>query len=496
MSGGRRAITVLLVTVGFLLIQCSWILAVPPFRAMDEFDHAYRAAAVAGGQWVASDEPVPDGRGQYVQVPRSLVEAAAPVCSWYDYTGPDNCRAAERSTGSDQVEVASAASDYNPLFYWVVGTPSSQVEGFDFLYSTRFVAALVNALALGMCALLLTGGGAGRWRLLALFVVATPTLVYSTSVGAPNGLEMTGGLLLWCSAATLAARSGRREESLALAGMAVGAVLLAVPRLLGPFWLALILVSTLALVPPGRWRELARARPWGSGAVVATTAAAAASGLAWSWWASTDLLDEPIEGGDFNPLVIALREVPLWILQAIAGFPLRNEPAPIAVYGLVLAAMALLAAAVGRGLPRRDWLVVGALVGVWLGVQFAISAATVSTAGTIWQGRYALPYAVGPLLVLAARRHLRGRAEPPTPAFAVIAGSVTLAHVISVVGVAAGEADASYLVAGFEWWPHSAPLVAGLALAGCACIVVACLRNRLWAPTGTPSGSDRPMVSI
>ena len=30
--------------VGMLLLQTAWILAVPPYHAIDEFDHAYRAA--------------------------------------------------------------------------------------------------------------------------------------------------------------------------------------------------------------------------------------------------------------------------------------------------------------------------------------------------------------------------------------------------------------------------------------------------------------------
>src|SRR4051812_17846045 len=47
-NGWRVAALVLLAT---LLAQAAWILAVPPFRGMDEFDHAFRAAGVASGQW-------------------------------------------------------------------------------------------------------------------------------------------------------------------------------------------------------------------------------------------------------------------------------------------------------------------------------------------------------------------------------------------------------------------------------------------------------------
>ena len=41
------------IVLGLAILQALWILTVPPFRASDEFDHAYRAAAVARGQWQA-----------------------------------------------------------------------------------------------------------------------------------------------------------------------------------------------------------------------------------------------------------------------------------------------------------------------------------------------------------------------------------------------------------------------------------------------------------
>jgi hypothetical protein len=52
----------LLVLVGVMLLQSAWILAVPPFRGSDEFDHAFRAAGVATGQWHLSEQ-ASNGRG-------------------------------------------------------------------------------------------------------------------------------------------------------------------------------------------------------------------------------------------------------------------------------------------------------------------------------------------------------------------------------------------------------------------------------------------------
>src|SRR4051794_25121755 len=80
-----------LVVLGTFLIQSAWSLALPPFRGTDEFDHAFRAASVADGQWVSHWGVAHDGRGVLVRAPRSLVVAASPVCRSYEYTGPDNC---------------------------------------------------------------------------------------------------------------------------------------------------------------------------------------------------------------------------------------------------------------------------------------------------------------------------------------------------------------------------------------------------------------------
>ena len=56
---GRRPVRqATLLALALLALQASWVLTVPPFRGIDEFDHAYRAAAVAHGQLVPSSRPV------------------------------------------------------------------------------------------------------------------------------------------------------------------------------------------------------------------------------------------------------------------------------------------------------------------------------------------------------------------------------------------------------------------------------------------------------
>ena len=50
---GKPRVRLRWVGLGLLLLQLGWVVVIPPFAAMDEWDHAYRASAVAHGQWVA-----------------------------------------------------------------------------------------------------------------------------------------------------------------------------------------------------------------------------------------------------------------------------------------------------------------------------------------------------------------------------------------------------------------------------------------------------------
>ncbi len=165
-----------------MLLQAAWILTVPPFRGIDEFDHAFRAAAVARGDWVAG-EAAEDGRGQLVTVPRSLVEAAHGQCAALDYTGPDNCSPVE-SVSDGNVTVASAAASYAPAFYWIVGTAARPFDGAASVYAMRIATALLSLMFIGLAAWSVAKLPS-RWPLAGLVLATTPVFVYSTTVAGP-----------------------------------------------------------------------------------------------------------------------------------------------------------------------------------------------------------------------------------------------------------------------------------------------------------------------
>ena len=170
-------------------MQLAWSMTVTPFRGIDEFDHVYRAEQVASGQ-ILSHEAADDGRGDLVPVKAATVRAAGPICRWVGYTGPDNCRAV-RDVGGGYVLVASAAARYEPFYYAYLGLAAKPFSGYDSVYAQRAASGLANVLLLWMGLYALAAAFRTAWPFVGALTVLTPTLVYSSMLGQPNGPEMT-----------------------------------------------------------------------------------------------------------------------------------------------------------------------------------------------------------------------------------------------------------------------------------------------------------------
>ena len=72
----------------------------------------------------------------------------------------------------------------------------------------RAMAALLCALVLALAVWCLTTWVRGTWAFVGLLVGLTPTLIYSTTLAAPNGLEMAAGVLLWSALLGLGRATG------------------------------------------------------------------------------------------------------------------------------------------------------------------------------------------------------------------------------------------------------------------------------------------------
>jgi hypothetical protein len=467
-----------------LCLQAAWILVVPAFRGADEHDHAYKAAAVARGDWSPTHESLPGQWGELVEVPRDLVTAAHPVCVSLPYTTSTNCNAWGATTGG-LVEVTSSASRYNPVFYFVIGSAARPFSGDAALYAMRTATAVMCAVLLALAAATLRGrDGGGRWAVVGLVAGTTPVLVYSTTVAAPNGVEMAAAALVWAAASRLAiGAEDSTETRWLIAALTFGAVPLAVVRALGPLWLLLILAAVVLAFGTPRPRALARrtdARVVGGIVALATL-----GGIAWTLTAATNSPagSDPTRGTGSVWSELP-REALLWLLQSVGAFPTRNEAAPSAVYAVVLVGWTVL---VALALPRASvrlrrailFVVAGAVV-----IPGSVTIATYSAVGTAWQGRYTYPFAMGALILAGLALDGAGagsqRALRLTAAMSV--AGIAISQLASQLRVLALDNPTAPLVKVADWPVPATISVAALTLAGALAFGSAIADGRRPAP--------------
>lgn len=469
----RRIIVVALLIGGTALIQLAWILSVSPFRGIDEFDHAYRAASVAHGNVVSpgySSEGL-EAWGTLIAVPPDIVRAASAVCETYDYVSEANCHPVRRlPTGL--VLVASGAANYNPAFYVVVGWPSLLLTGADALYGMRAVAGLLCLAFVGLAAWAVSLWARTIWPLVGLLVAMTPMALYSFSIPSPNGVEMASALCLWVSLLGVTRAVDARHQR-ALIWIACAATLpLVVTRLLGPLWWGLIVATCLLCGTRSRW-----VAAWNRARLPSTTfVVISAVSIGFGVWWSLSLTPNPIgpspslaveDPADLRSLPLFLAHATLWILQSIAAFPTRNDYAPLFVY---ITEVMLLAGWLGVALKfaaARLKLVLALVIAASIVVPVAATLRTYQVIGFVWQGRYTLPLAFGVVLVAAtALDDARCRHRLFKAAGAALAVIVVLAHVASLVTVLEKETRLSPLAGDPGWLQPQPWLVIVLSTAG------------------------------
>ena len=395
MNPGSRRVALFL--AGFFVLQVAWVFAVPPFRAIDEFDHSYRATSVAQGEWVAPPAAATRGTGAWVRVPADMVEAAAPECRRLPYTGASECTGTPEGNA---VRVASGAGRYNPVFYAVVGTAALPFDGTSALYAMRVAAACVCLGLLFLALVAMRSWARSHWPYLGLAVALTPMVAYTTMVPAPNGVEMMAALALWCALVGLAQRRDPPDRSRLLVITGVAACVLVTVRSLGPLWCVLILATVwLAFRPDAAHvRALVRSRGW---IVLSATVVATALSVGWiRVMGSLEIQQTPQHLSAADRLSESVSSILLWTLQSIGAFPLRNQSThPLVYLSVLLLGGWLLVQAVRRG-TRSLQIALLVAIAISVLVPVVITFETLNSNGSAWQGRYTLPYSMG-VMVLA-----------------------------------------------------------------------------------------------
>jgi hypothetical protein len=492
----RIARTPYVVVSGLGLLLLTWISLMPPAGGLDEFVHAFRAASVARGHWTAVVGPSGTARDGVV-VPADLVRAAHPQCALLNYTSDLDCVGIAH--GDETVLVADSANAYHPAFYAVVGVVALPFHGTAALYVMRLATA---ALALMFVALALTALGTwarSRAAYLGPVVACTPMLVYSSAIVAPNGPEMASALAFWASGIGLLVADERHLGRLTMTA-AVSGVALCTFRSLGPMWCFLIALTLVVAVraPDGRLRALLR-RP---GLLVAGAAVAvsALQNAAWVLHMGTLPIAEAV-GGDGGTAGTSLAHrsgqtlvaIPVWLLQTIGAFPMRNATHP-AVYVSYLILFGLLMVAALRAGDRRLRLGMAGAVVFALVIPVVTTLRTYdSLGGVAWQGRYELPLLVGLVMLAAYTLDRADRRLPGPPGLG--AALFVLAQVVSAAYTLHLELGRSPLVHSAQWLRPPMWLVVMASGVGAAVLWSVCVRPTRPVPAEQVADQEQPVCS-
>ena len=383
---------------GMCVLFAVWVLVIPPFAGSDEYDHAYRAAAAARGQWAVDPVNATRGTGAFLSVPADIVEAAQSECQRLRYTEDRDC--VGRAAGDDRV-MASGAGRYHPLFYAVIGTAAKPFDGTAALYAMRVATALLAAAFVWVAARAASTWARTRWPYLGIAVACTPVALYSCAVASPNGVEIMSALALWLSLIGLLLAPREHIRRLAVYAGVSGAVL-ATLRPLGPLWCLLVLAAVLVGVrsDPGRIRELLRRPAVIVGAALVRSAPCRAL-CGWSPWTRSSWV---WRAGSTRPSVTGPAKPPASSRVGPPGhrrLPAAQRRQPPAVYACYLVLFLMFVAFGLRSRTARERIAIALVVAAVLLFPYVSTVQSWDQYRSAWQGRYGLPLAIGIVLLAA-----------------------------------------------------------------------------------------------
>jgi hypothetical protein len=393
----------LLAFAAFFLMSAAWAVALPVNGTYDERHHLVRAYAVAEGElFPAGRVSDPTGYGvEGFDVPRSLLPDNVD-CTWYHARRPASCQVPVNDR--TPTLVSSNVARYSPVYYLPVGLPLLAWPDRTGVLVARLVSALMSALLLASAAVAAVRLRS-RFMLVGLVLVATPMAMNLAGSVNPNGLEISAGVALFATLLALLRAEDLDERAtrrlLLLAGVAT--VLLLTVRQLGPLLLAVDALACLLLARPGRVRELWRRRD----ARVILGVSGGAGIAFFGYWtvasAVADISPAPERalhlgtGELLSQLVTG--QVPFYLHQIVGQFGYGETTiSKVAIWGwYALFAVLVIPAFVAAG--RRAKLVLGGLTVFCLALLVTLELYFAPLVGWTQHGRYAMPTAVGVVLI-------------------------------------------------------------------------------------------------
>jgi hypothetical protein len=425
-----------------LVEGAAWIAWSPFGGYPDERDHFLRAAAIANGEWIGDPDP---RAGSAAPSPDCCETSTSPRALWWVRQGARSVevdpQVDPRRLACDDVVVSprSTCEAQEPRSTHQTTTMGT-VEPTGYLAPAALIAFAASPsaafqlarIANFALALLLMGVGASAWlataskfvrveRVLGLALATSPMLIFVSSSGSPNALEVSSALGFTCL--LLAASREQRLGNWQCAALATSGAILALSRSLGPLYVAAI-VAAIALVvgidpllrPIGRTRLA-------SGVLLVAVPLAMAATVMWEVLVQPH---SPIDIGFFAHQVAAAArdDLPRVAREVVGAFGSLDVPLPrLMTTAYALSVVALIVVAVAR-VPGSSRLRLITCLAALVVLVPVIAAATVRHNGFALQGRHVLPLAVLiPLLPaeLLARENPLAARSLACPALVVVA---------------------------------------------------------------------------
>lgn len=406
-----------------MALSTAWIAATPLMGVPDEPAHVIKAAAVVRGE--LTGRPMPGGGAfQLVTVPAGIAHFDEYGCFAQHKETTPACVAPFSGDKDRLVDARTSASNYNPVYYAIVGLPSLAVTGTASVYGMRIVNAVLSCLFLAFAFSALVRLERRKWAVAGLSLAMTPMVLFLNGAVNPNSLEYAAAAALLANLVRLLEYSNDRRVYPASAILVtVSASFLANTKGLSLLWLALMVTAACILGGWTRVKEVARSPwVWAGSAVIAASCA-----FALYWLVSHDSLgSNPFEGAGLPPLagaeIMADRTFD-YATGYVGQFGWLETPAPLAVHILWLALSAALVMGALLFARGRARVTTGFLLGALLLLPPLLQAQAVSTIGIVWQGRYILAVFV-PLLIVAGIALDRAEPQPFSAKTAKVLGTI------------------------------------------------------------------------
>lgn len=467
----------------------AWAAATPMVASPDEPAHIIKAAAVVRGELVG--EPADRSGFTEVDVPAGIAAAWSWTCTAYDASTTAAC---QQGFPADPriIAVETSAGLYNPMYYAAIGWPTLLTDDPRVaIYAMRALSAVICGSFFALAGVVLLSRGRPLVALFAYLAVLTPTTVFLAGSVNPNALEIATASALTALLIAAVRHPGPTVSTPALIGIAVSGVVLANTRGLSPVWMGAIAIVALVAARPGRLGQLFREwRVWVTLAVLA--AGVAAAGL---WLLQTNSLANMGQFAGAGTISPARAFVTMLLDRStdeglIALFGWLDTTGPRAVYALwSLLALAVVLGALSAAKGRPVWATALALA-CFFAIPASVQAASISTSGYIWQGRYSLAiYAV--VLLTAALALDEALPEPLSERWGTIErrAGVLVGSIVAVMSAfTVLWAIRRYAIGSGGWWgdlvsqPQWLPPLGWLpwpllALLACGAIAVIIMRS-------------------